>query len=76
MGYSEQTYVFRKGGGSGAYLAYFRSHSSLVQDAFLFLEIWPCSQTDGDQGRRKVNITLYFLSVLVMLVLDDGVRTF
>lgn len=60
---SKQTYVFRKGGGSGAYLAYFRSHSSLVQDAFFFLEIWLGSQIDDDQGRRrKVNITLRFLS--------------
>lgn len=62
---SKQTYVFRKGGGSGAYLAYFRSHSSLVQDAYFFLVIWLNSQPDDDQGRRRsVNITLYFLSVL------------
>ncbi|KAK5926086.1 hypothetical protein CgunFtcFv8_021685 [Champsocephalus gunnari] len=60
---SKQAYVFRKGGGSGAYLAYFRSHSSLVQDAFFFLEIGLSSQTDNDQGReRKVNKTLFFPS--------------
>lgn len=53
-----------KEGGSGAYLTYFRSHSSLVRDAFFFLEIWPSGQMDSDQGRRrKVNIMLYFLSV-------------
>lgn len=56
---SEKLYVFRKGGVSGAYLAYFRSHSSLVQDGFfLFSDLarQPMGTNEGRVG--KVNYTL------------------